>query len=337
MSSTLGPSSLPLFDIGGAIPLRHNIFLKVDENAPENFLSSVRSSLDIIETTSVGRRLIEKIGTATHPIFIQYAQQNSSELQEIQGSRMRGVGTCTIISHSSLNSSRYISTHCLPAVKPSFAILAHELIHAYHNSVGKNADNTHRCDSFVWANDEEYHTIMGFPSKKPGRLTPKITENAILAELGLPERFGEVTFDTLEKNPLVYRRVQLAAHVYNRFCTTSSYEGQSHNPPPPITNITREDLGPSDTIVVVYNISAPRRRLLRVMIHGFTDQSMAKDFGISIPNDALRLDLEIGQCPPALQLKSLDPKYDDEQFDVQSIGIYRLSRSEAEVAGIGKT
>ena len=72
---------------------------------------------------------------------------------------------------------------------PKHVILFHELTHAYHNLSGKRATSL-LTDPLVWESDEEYKTIVGFPSKNKNRTTPKITENAFRKAEGLPERFG---------------------------------------------------------------------------------------------------------------------------------------------------
>jgi hypothetical protein len=41
---------------------------------------------------------------------------------------------------------------------------------------------------------------MGFPSKNPERKPPKITENALLAELKLKERMGHLNAKVLENH-----------------------------------------------------------------------------------------------------------------------------------------
>lgn len=78
---------------------------------------------------------------------------------------------------------------------PIFLCLAHELIHAYHNSYGKNARGSAHypsVDPVLWTDKEEYHTIVGFPSKKAVRTLPKITENAIRRAFGFHERFSHL-------------------------------------------------------------------------------------------------------------------------------------------------
>ena len=176
-------------NIANAIVLRPNICIVANEQSP-HFESKVKAMLDSLEQISVGKRLIEKIGNAAHTIYIKQGNDfycyRQNEDAKILGKGCASVITCPDSSENDI----YHTASLTLASKPPLVDFAHELIHAYHNSRGKNARNLFRCDTLVWSNDEEYHTIMGFPSKKPDRKTPKITENAILAALGLPERFG---------------------------------------------------------------------------------------------------------------------------------------------------
>lgn len=56
-----------------SIVLRPNIFF-ITEEKNSQFENSVRSSISSLETLSIGRRLLEKIGRASHPIYIKFSQ-----------------------------------------------------------------------------------------------------------------------------------------------------------------------------------------------------------------------------------------------------------------------
>lgn len=95
---------------------------------------------------------------------------------------------------------------------PKHVVLFHELTHAYHYLSGKRA-NTILSDCLVWKSDEEYKTIMGFPSKKK-KTTPKITENAFRKVENLPERLGSYApLDDSKEAKMIFCRMKKLAKI----------------------------------------------------------------------------------------------------------------------------
>ena len=298
--------------------VRQNIY--VEENALHpHFVGAVRSTLDRLEETSTGRRLIEKIGSTTHRVFINHAKDPCVTFTEQD----------SFVYHPEPSSGyHYIATNLSLIPRPSSAVLAHELIHVYHHTKGKLAPNAGRSDGMVWSNDEEYHTIMGFSSKKIGRTIPKITENAILSEMGLPERFSHLASATeeLNTNSILRKRIELAAKIYNDRCLELNYTGQARNPPPPIINCRGKDLAPSNRWALVYttNDSEKSEWSCKTNIH-FVDVTALP---IPLPSEDFdRVEIDPDQCPPGLQLKKMIPSKAAEK--VLSMGLYRLSALEA--------
>lgn len=123
--------------------------------------------LVLINNTFTGRRLLMKISHCSDRIFISHG-------------KIHGV---KCIPAKADKSSFVMITYSLEDdTTPSFIKLAHELIHAYHYMRGKNLNKCAKADASKWLNDEEYQTIVGFPTKKKDRIYPKITENSIRLE-----------------------------------------------------------------------------------------------------------------------------------------------------------
>lgn len=216
-------------------PSRPNIYVFPGlRDTPSSFdEATLESWFEALEKIPVAQRLLEKIGRGPHPIFITSGLVGTTFLGELELRK----GCSSIISFSGRGTS-YISPDGTSCFCPNFVSLAHELIHACHNSYGKNRTFSTGCDSTVWTDPEEYHTIMGFPSKNPDRKTPKITQNAILAALGLPERISHCSGEVLNEphNPTT-QRILATAKQYKRFCDETHYHGQAHNPPPPMVQV----------------------------------------------------------------------------------------------------
>lgn len=178
------------------------------------FNEEVEKAFKILLTGRVGQRLIAKIGAGKHPIYIKESSQRSSaDPDDLDSACNRNLGSSTIISlylnirvvfDQSTSTpipslvpleGRVFDRNGNTIAMPFFLSLAHELIHALHNSYGKNKAFQKTVDRHVWSSDEEYHTIEGFPSKKATRAEPKITENAIRREHNLPERYGHAGHD----------------------------------------------------------------------------------------------------------------------------------------------
>lgn len=110
---------------------------------------------------------------------------------------------------------------------------------------GKNA-KTCRTDPILWESDEEYKTIIGFPSKKSFRNKPKITENSFRMADNIPERFG--SWNPLANSlghKLFQIRFGLLAQNYK-----NSLLDCTPNSPPRITVCTKEDLYFSDKYIL---------------------------------------------------------------------------------------
>lgn len=302
--------------MNNTIELKTNIYIYVEQNKELNqkFENSVRSSIDSLESLQIGKRLLEKIAKSTHPILIK-ASTGEWRCMAVDGKSActLGKGSASVISYS-VELPSYLTITLATATRPTFINFAHELIHAYHNSKGKCADNLHTVDRMVWTDDEEYKTIMGPESKNPNRKTPKITENAILAACGLPERFSHFDLKWLESNPVNYERTKLLAQIYQEFCKKTNYEGQCHNPPPPLLNCTKKHLAPSKSLALLYNVSFPDLSLKFYFVGDPNSNSP--------PDDFVRQEIDLEDCPEELQFKNFYPEVKGE---IKAMGLYRLS------------
>jgi len=300
-------------NVNNTLMLRPNIYLSMDDPSPD-LENQVQTALSTLEKNPIGKRLIEKIGNSFHNIYIKQGEKFSCYGKngdcQILG---KGCSSEITFPREDSNYKKYYTTQLSLASKPIFVDLAHELIHAYHNSSGKNAKNFFRCETLVWIKDEEYHTIMGFPSKKMDRTTPKITENAILSSLGLPERLGYINPSFI--TPVFYQRMKLVTKLYNQFCVKMRYEGQAKNPPPPIINCNYKDLLPSNRVMLVYSLNNENIVVLNYPEDDFSLQNFMKQ------------EFNGDQCPIPWQLKNTLPLYANEQLI--SVGLYRLSLLEA--------
>lgn len=175
-------------------PVRHftaakNIHVEFNNNTPSNFVSKVSLALINLSSGEVGQRLLKKIGKGRHIVIIQYTPDTSETIPlNSMAAGTYGVGSSSIIKISQDEYS-VLDFNAKKVTYPFFVELAHELIHAYHNSYGKNKGsyNFSGCKD-VWTNQEEFNTIM--KPYSPWRSKPKISENAILAEHGFPLRFS---------------------------------------------------------------------------------------------------------------------------------------------------
>ncbi len=164
--------------------IRPNIFIP-SEQANRAFNRDIRIIIERIETNPIGKRLLEKIRLCTSQIYIIYGK-NDENLWISLNSQL----ISPIIISSSMKEWTCFSTKGESIPFPRHVILFHELTHAYHTLSGKRA-TSHLSDPIVWETEEEYKTIVGFPSKKnKERTKAKITENAFRKAEGLPERFG---------------------------------------------------------------------------------------------------------------------------------------------------
>jgi len=310
-------------NINETLVLRPRIYLIPEMNQPE-FESSVKYALCALEKIPIGKRLIEKVGNSKHEVFIQFTKDFfSCVMQNESLACTLGKGCNSIIEFSISNrkNSEYPTTTLKKATRPSYIDFAHELIHAYHNTQGKNARLGTKCDKFVWSNDEEYHTIMGFISKKTGRKSPKITENAILSALGLPERFGHASFENLKIKKLNYERTKLLSEIYNQFCKKNGYSGQAANQPPPILNCNLENFVESERLVMLMTI--------RPLDSESESQQIISLLNFPIPSGFLKEEFNDNEeLVDVLQVKNILPNF---RGEVISSGLYRLTCAETEI------
>ena len=183
MSSQLANYTIPSY-----VQLFNNIFVQSNSVEYPNFLEETKEDFKTILLGEVGQRLIKKIEQGQHAVFIEYGKNCKGKAFDGTLSRSRGWGADTVI-HYDCTAQNVFDCKGSSIESPRFIKLAHEMIHALHNSYGKNAQAL-KCkhNNFFWKSQEEFKTIFGNPSKNLNRKRPKITENAIRAERGLEER-----------------------------------------------------------------------------------------------------------------------------------------------------
>jgi hypothetical protein len=191
--------------------IRPNIFIPPEEADPL-FNREVKILIEKIEANVIGNRLLEKIGLHPPAIHIFYGKEDRCTLVRAKEKTI----PLTII-ECSMKDTRCFSAKGESIPLPKHVILFHELTQGYHHLSGKSATSNFS-DPLVWGSDEEYKTIVGFPSKK-GKTTPKITENAFRFAEGLPERFGSVDPIANGSNLFLISRIKLLGkiHEQNRF------------------------------------------------------------------------------------------------------------------------
>jgi Effector protein len=166
-----------------------NICIQNNSSVCPDFENVVRKNLQSINSTETGKRLIEKIDQSKHQVKISYFVKTSClQLGSKTDPSKRGKGCDSWILFTGSAKDK-IDIHLKRLETPSFIDLAHELIHACHNSYGKNAKEEEypSIDKGFWTNPEEYKTIFGFENTK-------ITENRIRKEHGLQERFSHYCY-----------------------------------------------------------------------------------------------------------------------------------------------
>jgi hypothetical protein len=300
--------------------IRPNIYILIQPNSPPNYFEMVQYALKDLESTNIGKRLLENIAKGPHLVFIT----NNGELVNdcIDSSPVcppSTKGRSSII-HYSGRASTYFTIDAMFASQPNFVALFHELTHAYHSSKGTNVDFGTECDKLGWFGDEEYKTIMGFPSKHPERKTPKITENALLAELKLKERIGYYDDIVLKQHSVaIFKRIQAIANLYREYYKECHYEGQAHNPPPPLLHFKPEYFGDSQKIIHIYNFFSEKTRS-SILIEPATKQ-------LPQPIDFQWKNFTEDQWPTDFERKKDDPIFAD--ATIRGLGAYRLSEAEA--------
>lgn len=173
---------------------QQNIFIQSNSTGSLTFMLAIENDLRKIASQPVGARLLEKIKQGAHPVFIHYHTEKwTSKPYSHENKCKKGVGCSTTVFACLSDKTRIIDYTLAPCQTPSYISLAHELIHAYHNSYGRNRQNHPFQDTEIWKNAEEYNTIVGYPSKKPRFSNLKITENNIRKEHSLPLRLTHLS------------------------------------------------------------------------------------------------------------------------------------------------
>jgi len=251
----------------------------------EGFVDHLKKAVEELEKLPIGKRLLEKIQKTKYRIYFKSFHENACVPLDRDKAKEKGNGCSSIVFCSSAQlasgiGEQYITADLQSKERPFFVDIAHELIHACHNATGRCASNNDRSDSLVWSNDEEYHTIMGFPSKHSDRKHPKITENAILSAIGLPERFSHSYLERFrdeKKDPVHYQRVLLLSSLYRQYCARSFYIGQLQSPPPPIINCTPEDFDRSKVVAEVCRVILSNNEKETLIIN-YGEQPLKDDF-----------------------------------------------------------
>lgn len=170
----------------------NNIIVHDEKN--QIFLDKITSAIEILKSQNVGKRLINKIINGKHRVIIKYDRNvNNCEAHDSKEATKRGVG-CSSTIRLNFEKPSLCGFKGEEIESPFFVKLAHELIHALHNSHGKN-NGYSTCG--VWSNQEELKTI--YPEVDLKRTKPKISENAIRAEHGLPLRFSHYSYNAYTK------------------------------------------------------------------------------------------------------------------------------------------
>lgn len=212
------------------------------------FNMGVKVLFEKVESNPVGKRLLGKIRLCSSEIHIFYGNEDKTMWIHNQESRDLNVVPPVFISLS-MKDVECFSTKGESISLPKHVILFHELTHAYHNLSGKRA-NSQICDPIVWESDEEYKTVIGFPSKKK-KMTPKITENAFRIAEGLPERFGSWgPSGNDERQRLSNARVRLLGKIYEQ--NKRSYP--ENTSPPPVALCSINDLGLDNRCIALASI-----------------------------------------------------------------------------------
>jgi hypothetical protein len=125
------------------------------------------------QVVTIGPTSSRKIASAT---------RGAGSLENADGSAGTGGGT-TIRFDADLTDESVVAFDATgkELAAPIWSILGHELIHAEHNAAGRNRRNLAPKTSAAYGNREEEETIATGSG---------VTENALRAEHGLPNRFG---------------------------------------------------------------------------------------------------------------------------------------------------
>jgi hypothetical protein len=295
--------------------VRSNIFIKHSIERID-FSDQIRKVIDRIEANPIGCRLLKKISSYTLPIHIVYHIRDET--------LSKGLAT-PIIVHCSLENLSCFSVQCQPIPLPNYIVLFHELTHAYHVLSGKRSITT-RSDLLIWGSDEEYHTIVGFPSKNSTRTTPKITENAFRRAEGLPERFGHIRPNQLKTlfDHSLLTRLKLLGEIHENLQASSF----CRDAPPPIALCTKAALGGSNHWMIITRIQGineeftPTPKVISKFYHRYfleadLDTCYVEDLSL----------LKQAQD----ELTTLFPKLQEVKHTVKALAILRCSQEEFDV------
>jgi len=296
--------------------VRPYIFVKIDEDTT-SFFERVKNDLDIIEANPIGKRLIEKIEKSAHVIIIKSAEYCFCNPVDPMDTCCLGKGTASVIGYSLLDYATPISYQCKPIETPPFVHLVHELMHGLHNSRGKTATTNH-CDRLVWTDDEEYHVIEGFPSKKGGRTKPKISENAFRVAQGLQRRFSHRSFEFLQKYSFIFSRVKLLAALY--------LKNRPQFEPGPIINITDKDIQPLGGTIIYWRVLFKNDSVLSPVFGYLPRFYLSENFPFMDNNYNIKL------LPKEFEFRNLFPELADKVLEIDPfVGIYKTSQTDAKM------
>ena len=187
--------------------------IRLSKSTSEELQNSVHTALKIIASKPVGQRLLKKIDEGKYWVLITSLEDSDTSPETRTfgpGGNISGMGCPSIISISEKHNFTLIgykhklySTDLSPIAAPFWISLAHELIHAYHNSYGRNCQRQDLELPFkrnVWKSPEELKTITGWSGieDEGGRVRQAISENAIRLEHNLPLRYSCCSSDALQ-------------------------------------------------------------------------------------------------------------------------------------------
>lgn len=174
-----------------------NIIICPDQ--PPGFDTAVRDVIARIASRPIGKRLLDKIAKANHVAWLTIGERSETTFYDALGAVTKGKGSDAEI-RLSLVTRAMISFDVKEAESPFFIDCVHEFIHLYRGFYGKNRSMGNVACKELWQDDDEYETMVGFPSKKDRERTkPKITENTIREEHSLPQVYTHLFASELIK------------------------------------------------------------------------------------------------------------------------------------------
>lgn len=178
-----------------------NIFCYYNNYSPFNFVEKINECILNINSGCIGRKLIKKIENGKYRVLIRYEngkiEARSFKINETN----EGPSIINISKTPDFFGIRGERIKC-----PTYIALAHELIHAYRFSRGKDQDIESMKKIKYWENENELIVITGDPKQK----YPRISENGIRKEHGLPLRFSHMFYYPLkEKERLEFQEAAL--------------------------------------------------------------------------------------------------------------------------------